>query len=408
LHRLICIAALFALTTPARADDDSAFERGLELFKAEDFAGAVPLLEQAHAAAPADADIALLLGISYYRTHDADHARPLLEQAERDGDGDDKGSARIFLGLIADEEGHDEKARAYYEQVSRASPGLGASARLLIDQAGPARWLLVGVMRPGFDSNVELLPMTSGRGRGKGSADGELDLVLAVSARLVEGVPLVVDQTLSYSKQAQLTDYDMLADRVGATYVLAGGRERATFAYHLEASRLGGVKYELAHVGEVGYRHQLRDALSAGARYMFAARDYGGAYEGYTGLTHTGVVEIVRGTRSSAVQLAAGYQVEHEGTDDSTLTMLGHGPRGDGRFRLWPKGELRATLKLEDRMYPARRDVFVSAESALYIDLSSMIGLVTGGSFATDQSTQKNFGYMKWTVFAGMIVVVSD
>jgi tetratricopeptide (TPR) repeat protein len=399
LRSLLCIALL---ATAAHADT---FEDGLAKFQAEDFAGAVPLLEQAHAATPSDADIALLLGIAYYRTDARDRAKPLLEQAERDGDEESKASARIFLGLLAEDAGQDERANVYYEQVARVSPELGASARLLIDQAGPARWLVVGVMRPEVDSNVALLPMTSGRGHNKGSADGELDLVLAVSARPIDAVPLVVDQTLSYDKHATMTEYDMLADRVGATYTVTRQRNRGSLAYHFEASRLGGERYQLGHVVDIAGRRRLGDALALGGRYTFAARDYGGSYSDYSGLSHTGLVQIVRGTRSQPLELAGGYEVQRDG---SSVTMFAHGPRGDVRWRMWKRGELRASIVVQDRIYDRQRDLFAWAQAALYVDVSSTFGLVTGASGTLNASDSKQSGYTKYTAFAGVIVVMSD
>lgn len=407
MKRVVCIAALAAWCAPAFADDD-AFERGLARFQAEDFAGALPLLEQAHAVAPRDADIALLLGIAYYRVQARERAVPLLAQAERDGDDESKASARIFLGLIAEEAGHDERANVYYEQVARTSPDLGASARLLIEQVGPARWLVVGVMRPEVDSNVALLPMTTGRGHTKVAGDGELDLVLAVSARPLDNVPFVVDQTLSYEKHASYTDFDMLSDRIGATYTVARHRDRASLAYHFEASRLAGEKYEVGHVVEVAARHRLADALALGARYTFVARDYGSAYAGYSGLSHGGLVQLVRGTRSQPLELAAGYGIEREGADDRSLTMLAHGPRADLRWRIWKRGELRASLIGQDRVFDRHRDLYVWGQSAMYIDVSSMFGLVAGVSGTLNDSDDKQLRYTKYTAFAGVIVVMSD
>ena len=405
MKRAVCIAALAAWCAPAFAEP---FEEGLAKFQAEDFAGALPLLEQAHAATPADADIALLLGIAYYRTQAHDRAVPLLEQAERDGDDESKASARIFLGLIAEAAGHDERANVYYEQVARASPDLGASARLLLDQAGPARWLVVGVMRPEVDSNVGLLPMTVGRGHTKDASDGELDLVLGVSARPLDGVPLVVDQTLSYEKHASLTDFDMLADRLGATYTAARARNRGSLAYHFEASRLAGEKYEIGHVVDVAVRHRIADALALGARYTFAARDYGSAYAGYTGLSHAALLQVVYGTRAQPFEVAGGYEVERDGADDASLGMLAHGPRADVRWRMWKGGELRASVVGQDRIYDRHRDLYVWAQSALYVDLSSTFGLVTGASGTWNGSDDKQSRYTKYTAFAGVIVVMSD
>jgi hypothetical protein len=79
------------------------------------------------------------------------------------------------------------------------------------------------------------------------------------------------------------------------------------------------------------------------------------------------------------------------------------------RWRLWPAGELRTSLVGEDRIYDKkRRDLYVTTDAALYVDLSDSIGLVVGGSFSLDRSTDKRFDYVKWTAFSGVIVVISD
>src|SRR5690242_1597762 len=161
-HRFACFAATLAIAAslaPAvRAGDATPFELGVARVRADDFTGAIPPLEQAHAADPGDTDTALLLGIAYYRTGRLDDARPLLHQAERASDAETQASARVFLGLIADARGNVSRARTYYALVARSSTELGASGRLLLDDSGAERWSVVAIVRPGYDSDVALLP----------------------------------------------------------------------------------------------------------------------------------------------------------------------------------------------------------------------------------------------------------
>src|SRR5512138_2877704 len=130
MHRALAIAAVLAWAGPAFGE--SAFETGVDRFRAQDFAGSVAPLEQAHASDPRDADTALLLGIAHYRTDRGVRAVPLLQQAERSGDDDVRASARVFLGLIADERGDSDRAQSYFGLVARSSTDLGSTGRLLL------------------------------------------------------------------------------------------------------------------------------------------------------------------------------------------------------------------------------------------------------------------------------------
>ncbi len=70
-------------------------------------------------------------------------------------------------------------------------------------------------------------------------------------------LPIVLDETALYRAYARESGYDMLASSSGATYTAATSRQRATLAYHFDASMLGGSQYELGHVAEASYRYSL-------------------------------------------------------------------------------------------------------------------------------------------------------
>jgi hypothetical protein len=76
--------------------------------------------------------------------------------------------------------------------------------------------------------------------------------------------------------------------------------------------------------------------------------------------------------------------------------------------RAWKRGEVRGSVLAAQRLYDKRQDYFVSADAALYVDLSTAIGLVAGGSYTLDVSTKNNEGYAKWTTFLAMLVVLSE
>lgn len=414
--RHLAFAALVAAAAPARAEpppQPSSFERGVALFEARRYAAAIPPLAAAHAADPGDPDAALLLGIAYYQTGRPDRARPLLEQAERGGDAEGQASARVFLGLIADAAGEAERARGYYALVAHSSTGLGPSGRSLLDQSGPERWSVLAILRSGLDSNVPLLPATAtGPGTGQ-RTDADLTLIGAATARPVPGVPVVLDETASYRKQVALGDYDQLADVLGATLTLADRDNRGSLAYHLEASTLGGARYELGHVVDAGYRRALGGGYGLAVRYTFAARDYAqDAYAGYTGLYHTAIAEAGWGGPAAPRELAIGYVLEREATDDPALAAVSHGGRIAGRVRPWRGAELRGSVSVGAYLFDAaamgRRDLLARGEAALYLDLSRVVGLVLGGTLVRNASSVADDDYAKSAVFAGLVIATSS
>ncbi len=406
--RWIVFVVLLALATPARAE--SAFERGVALFQAGKYAASLGPLAAAHAAAPTDVDTALLLGIAYYETGDLARARPLLEQVERSGDPDGRASARVFLGLIADAAGQVDRARTYYALVAHSQTELGPSGRLLLEQSGTERWMIAAIMRPGFDSNVPLLPATAtGPGTGKRS-DADLTLIVTATARPIADLPLVVDETATYRKQAELTDYDLLGDVLGGTLVFADRCNHGTLAYHLDASLLGGTRFDVAHVADAGYRRSVGGGYGVGARYAFAAHDYAqDAYAGYSGLYHTATAEASWGAPTSARELVLGYVVAREATDDGDLAVTAHGPIVTGRVRAHGS-ELRTAISIAQRWYgeDGRRDLLARGEAMLVVDISRTVSLVLGATAVHNGSTIAADAYDKWTVFGGVIVASSS
>jgi tetratricopeptide (TPR) repeat protein len=401
--------AIAVWSSTAVADAPTAFERGLERFQANDFAGAIAPLSEAHAASPADPDAALLLAISYYRLGEPDRAQPLFAQAERDGDEDDRASARVFLGLIADARGESARARGYYALVAHSPTELGVSGRMLLERSGPERWSVVAIVQPGYDSNVALQPATASVGPpgvGRDAGDTDVSLIAGGTVRPSLALPLVLEDTLLYRAYGRQHDYDMLGDVIGGTATLAGTDNRASLGYHFDASLLGGSAYQQGHLVDAMARHDFAQ-LGVAAYYTFADRVYYPAtYAGYTGVTHTGVAELASGS-----QLAIGYVIERAITDDATLSDLGQGARASAVLRPWSTAELHATALVIHRAYDAaamgRVDLQARADAALYMDVSRAFGLVCGASFVRNASNAADYDYTKWVVFAGVIAAAS-
>jgi hypothetical protein len=221
-------------------------------------------------------------------------------------------------------------------------------------------------------------------------------------------VPLVLEELLLYRAYAHQTDFNMLADAIGATNTLAGAHDRASIAYHFEASTLGAQRYELAHVADGSYRHTFGASFGLGARYTFAARDYApDAYAGYTGLYHVASAEAVWGSPAASSEGTIGYVFERQGANDPTLASNGNGGSAQLRLRLGDGVDLRASALAIHRRFDSasmgRIDTYVRGDAALYVDASSAFGFVVGGSLVRNASNTPDDDYTKWTLFAGVI-----
>ena len=404
------LALLVALRfAPAMADTAADLERGVARFQAGDFAAAIEPLTSAHASAPSDLDTALLLGIAYYRVDNIARARPLLLAAARSEDAGTRDSAQIFLGLIADAAGDAAAARGYYSLVARSSSELAGSARDLLDGGRGERFAAIVVVRPELDSNVPLLPATTAAVKG-GATDTDLFVLADVRARPFAAVALVIDEALSYRQQARLVEYDLGSSVSSATWSHRSLAYRAALGYHFDASMLGGSRYQFGHTADASGRRAIDGALGIAVSYQLAVRTlFPAAYAGYTGITHTGAVRLSWITPDRELELA--YVLAREHTDDATLSAIASGGQITARFGFGHGTDLRLLGLVSDRRYDAasmgRHDVQVRGDASLYVDLSSHLGAVLGGSLLHDVSNTLDQGYTKWTGYLVVVVTTS-
>lgn len=408
------IAATLALLVafrlaPAMAGTATDLERGVARFQAGEFAAAIEPLSSAHASDPSELDTALLLGIAYYRVGDVARARPLLLAAARAADADTRDSAQIFLGLIADAAGDAAQARGYYDLVAHSSSELAGSAQHLLDGDLGERFAAIVVVRPELDSNVGLLPATIAPVEG-GSGDTDLFVLADVRARPFAAVALVLDEALSYRQQARLVEYDLGSSVSSATWSYRGLAYRAALGYHFDASMLGGSRYQLGHTADASGRRAIAGALGLAVSYQLAVRTlFPAAYAGYTGTTHTGAARLSWITPELELELA--YVVAREHTDDATLSATANGGQIAARFGFGHGADLRLHALASDRRYDAasmgRHDVQIHTDASLYVELSSHLGAVIGGSLLHDVSNTMDQGYTKWTGYLGVVVATS-
>ncbi|HEU4728664.1 MAG TPA: hypothetical protein VFT22_12260 [Kofleriaceae bacterium] len=403
------LAGLAGLARPALADDGLELERGIAQFQAGRFAAAIAPLAAAHAADPSDLDTQLLLGIAYYRLDDVAHARPLLVAAARSADPETRDSAHIFLGLIAEADGDAQAAHRYYDVVARGTSELADSARSLRDHDGGQRFTAIVAIRPEVDSNVPLLASTA-MPTGGGTLDTDLFVLGDASVRPVASVPLVLEEALSFRKQARLVDYDTLASATSARWAHRGELYRAALGYRLDEATLGGAQYLLGHTGEASARRAIAGAFGLAATYQIAARSYAPAeYAGYTGVTHTATARL--SWLAPSYEVEAGYLFARESTDDAALSATTHGGQVTARFRLAAGADLRLFGVVADRRYDAaslgRHDVSMRGDASLYLDLWSHAGAVLGGSLLENDSSSMDQSYTKWTAYLGLVLATA-
>ena len=103
--------------------------------------------------------------------------------------------------------------------------------------------------------------------------------------------------------------------------------------------------------------------------------------------------------------------VGRESTEDAALTVLAAGGQIAARVQFW-RADLRAFVRATDRRYTedtqGRRDVQVRADASLFLDLTSHVGAVLGGTWLDDRSNVMDAGYAKWTGYLGVVVATGS
>jgi hypothetical protein len=376
--------------------------------QAGDYAAAIAPLSAAHRADPSDLDTALLLGIAYYRCGDAARARPLLTAAAAASDPETRDGARLILGLLADGAGDTDAATSYYDGVARGGSTLATSGRdLLVRQRGDR---LAGaiVIRPEFDSNVAVLPTAAMPSDGS-AGDRALFVMAELRLRPFDSISLVIDHTIAYRKQAELSDYDMASSVAGATWSGRTARYRGSLGYHVDFATLGGERLQLGQAVDATGRRAIAGGLGAAASYQFAARTlYPDGYAGYSGTSHTGAAKLSWLADAWEVELAG--IAARESTADPALSAIATGGQLAARLRIW-RADLRIAGRAMDRRYDAaaqgRRDLQLRGEAALYVEIAANFGAVVGATVLDDRSSAMDHSYAKWTCYVGAVIATA-
>src|SRR5262249_48071893 len=156
-----------------------------------------------------------------------------------------RASAHIFLGLIERDRGSTDAARAQLGAAAgTSSPLLSDAGRTLLSATGPRLLTLTLLLRPGFDSNVPLLPGTAlAPGALTARADGDILLLASAALRPLRGIGLTVEESASYRQQLRLTDFDLFSNVLGVRYAWLGQSDRVLARYGFELMTLGRELY---------------------------------------------------------------------------------------------------------------------------------------------------------------------
>jgi hypothetical protein len=410
---------LFTVVAPAFADaevasTEQALTNAVALFRQGKCREAAPLLERVTATTPADLDAVLLLGICRFRLHQWWRAEPLLRAAARSSDAETAGSARIFLGLLASEQGSIDAARTLLGQVSTsAAPDLAQGGRELWRKVRPRIVNLVFVLRPEFESNVPLLPIAAQPQITTGQRmDGDVLLLGSLTLTPLRTIGFTIDETASYRQQFTLLDYDIFANTLGLGYDYLGRNDRVHVRYAFDVMTLGSALLSLGHLAEAGYRRRIVADFGLGLSYALHYRDYFPlGYEPFSGPSQTGVVEASWGTPEQPFEVAAGYLIIRDDTTDPVFTATAQGARLRLRTQLGRILELRISGWAVDRPFLVsdpteglRHDTQVSADASLSVELHRHVGLIVGGSLLRNLSTVADFDYLKLTAYLGLAV----
>jgi hypothetical protein len=397
-----------------RAPATDPFAQGLAHFRQRRFAAAAAHFERARKAQGSDDELRLLLGICYYRLGEPGRARPLLEAAGRSGDPEVRASARLFLGMIYDQQGATDRARAELLSATEAQ-GLVRSARGLVERLAPRRLYGSLLVSPEYDGNVPLTRRADWEPEPAASSDGDVLFAGSLTARPFRHLGLTFGDTLSYRQQFRLRDFSLLHNSAFLGYAYLGDRHRVRVNGSFNLALLGGALLYLQGGGAVNYRARLWSQIGLTAAYAGAYRAYPHPdFTPYTGHTHTGQADLNWGLQPEPVTAALGYQVQREELAPeepvSDFRAWAHGPYLRLRARPHRRLELlvigTALFRQFDHM-PSdgsglRRDFNLAADVSLSADLTRWLETFVGATIFFNQSNRADFSYIKPGAYAGL------
>lgn len=422
---LLCAQGALAQTEHSGPHDE--LGEALALVKSQKYAQAIPLLRATLASAEFQTEkvrkeVALLLGICLFREHDFRSAEPLLREAAQSTEPKTRDSARIFLGLLLDEQDAFGEAQTQLGKVS-GSQTFGGAAQTLLSRRRPNRILVSLLVAPEYDGNVRLTDTANWYVKPDSSSDGDVLFLASLGFRPFS-FPLTFGNAISYRQQLTLRDYSLLLNSTWLGYSYAGSRHRFRVHGSMNFAWLGGSYLFWDVLGQLNYRLRIHSELGVALKYDVRQRSFAPAeYQSFSGQIHDGLVEVSYGTSPKPVLFGMGYELlrEHLAPPLSPLSPIDD-------YRAWAHGaKLRLQVRLHKRVEwslqaqylrrqfdyipgpeetgaegSPRQDHFFSTETTFSIRFAEYFEAFFGASFTVNDSNWAVFSYQKPTAFAGL------
>ena len=357
--RLLLAALLGAAACCAAVAQEpggAASARGIELFRARDYAGALQSFLEAQRAGADAPGLRYNLGVTYYRL-----GRYPEAEGEFTGLTQDPAwapLARYNLGLTAQRMGRQAQARAHFERAREADePRLRSLAAVAIARldASTAPTSVLLSAAAGYDSNATLSPDASTVAL-QAEGDAFLETFAAASHRLsgTAATQTHLHGGLYARRYADLEPYDLAALRLGMSRDTAGSASQWGFGGYFDHVEASNGRLQQAAMLDAHVRRSPDSERDLRGRYQFAAIDGGGDFAYLDGWQQRFSVEA--GLPIARARLNLGYELELNDRDDLRLgaDFFSYSPTrhsllvqvivpASGGWRLEARGELRAS-----------------------------------------------------------------
>jgi tetratricopeptide (TPR) repeat protein len=387
------------------------FADGVALMKKGDRRSAIAAFEIARAAHE-DQPAALLEAVCEFELGHAYRARELFEIAR--GDPSLAPTASFFLGMLALEEGENERATALLGEAAAGDPRLAANASTLSVLARRGGRLVISALSEiAYDSNVELLvpngtvmPVMPGS-----TGDGSALVAAGLTGRLSGASGPYARVGGQYRKQFVISAYDLgqAGGAVGGRYVHQGIDLAAEYGYDFVA--LGESPYLSANRA-LALARLWRGNTTFAASYSARLESFlPVAFEPYSGLRQNADVGVSR-RFGRATSFGVGYRGELDDTfNEADLSYREHGPTV--LLQLTPTAPARIVLegRYSWRLYDAfdpnlgvtRVDRYLDGYLVAELDLGRWWTIRLTGTGRRAWSNVPDFRYTRLTATAGLV-----
>jgi len=310
---ILLIIFLLGISTELLANTKGQhFDRGMQAFRAGDYAIATEEFEQARSLGMDVPALYYNLGVSYYRSADWDRSEEMFLQTSRF---DEMAPLAFYnLGLVNLKKGNEEEARLWFSRaMDEANDSrLESLAQAQLDNLNQPdeKWASIVTAGLGYDSNVTLDNDTVT------NVSSEQDYFLeffGMTRGVLSGTSengVIFKASLFGDIYKKLTDYNLIEANVGGYKTFSLGQWNHEAGGYMTYSTLGGEGYlqsgNLSWAGQTQIVEKLRLNMKLRLRYVTAVQSQ---YSALDGTAEDFRVEA-RWMQSSLSQLHGIYQLE--------------------------------------------------------------------------------------------------